>query len=117
MTEKPKPSFAPAYVALYPLLAEVARTRGYALCIHGSISRDFDLVAVPWIDNADTAEELIAALTAATGAAATPLWLTGEGKPARRSHGRLGWSLYLGTAYLDVSVMPLVPRPETAADA
>src|SRR5271154_4799160 len=38
----------PFYAAgLYPKLAEVFRSHGYALAVHGSLASDFDLVAVP----------------------------------------------------------------------
>lgn len=47
-----KPTFAPAYVGLFPILSELAQEYGYALTVHGSVSRDFDLVAIPWTESA-----------------------------------------------------------------
>lgn len=47
-----EPSIAPAYTFLYPILCEAARACGYALAIHGTMQRDLDLVAVPWVDEA-----------------------------------------------------------------
>lgn len=102
---KPLPTFAPPYVTLYPLLAEVAREHGYALCVHGSLNRDFDLVAVPWVDQADPAEQLIESLANTIGARIGSM-LPGVETPNPKPHGRRGWSLCLGKAYLDVSVMP-----------
>ena len=61
--EKPPPSYAPVYAALYPELAEIAQQHGYALSIHGSLQRDFDLVAIPWVWNAKEPEILVDALT------------------------------------------------------
>lgn len=39
------------FATLYPDLRARARVLGYALAIHGSMVRDFDLVAVPWRDD------------------------------------------------------------------
>jgi hypothetical protein len=42
-------NYAPIYAAaLYPELSEIARSHGYALAVHGSLARDFDLICVPW---------------------------------------------------------------------
>ena len=45
---KPANRAAVYAAALYPDLAEIAREHGYALAVHGSLARDFDLIAVPW---------------------------------------------------------------------
>ena len=31
------------------MLCDVAREMGYALALHGSMNRDMDLIAVPWV--------------------------------------------------------------------
>jgi hypothetical protein len=42
-------AFRPAfYATCYQQLQQIARDHGYNLLIHGSMNRDFDLVAVPW---------------------------------------------------------------------
>jgi hypothetical protein len=53
---------------LYDPLVAVARRHGYALAVHGSLARDIDLVAIPWIVEADEPEILAEAIrmTAAT---------------------------------------------------
>ncbi len=43
-------------------LTTAARGHGYALAVHGSLARDVDLVAVPWIESADEAERLVETL-------------------------------------------------------
>jgi hypothetical protein len=46
-------NLGPFYAAgLYPKLAEIFRAHGYALAVHGSLANDFDLIAVPWVDEA-----------------------------------------------------------------
>ena len=56
------PNFAPLYAALYPELAEVARSHGYALAVHGSLARDFDLIAVPWAESVSEPGAVVAEL-------------------------------------------------------
>lgn len=58
-----KPNYAPVYASLYPELCKTFRKNGYALAIHGSMARDFDLIAVKWIDNATTKEKVIKEIT------------------------------------------------------
>lgn len=51
MRDKPvkaKPHF---YAQCLPALQEIAKDCGYNLIAHGSFNRDFDLVAIPWVDN------------------------------------------------------------------
>ena len=44
-----KTNYGPVYAAaLYPDLASLFHRHGYALAVHGSLARDFDLVGVPW---------------------------------------------------------------------
>lgn len=102
-----KPSnYAPAYVAMYPMLAERARQHGYALAVHGTVARDFDIVAVPWVLDASDPETLLAALVDQTCAK-----LVG-GPPTTNPHGRKTWTLSIGfgECFVDLSVMPINPR-------
>lgn len=42
------PTRAPFFACIYHGLCDVARARGYALAIHGTVTSDLDLIAVPW---------------------------------------------------------------------
>lgn len=43
----------PAYYAhVYLELKDIAKQYGYNLCLHGSMARDLDLIAVPWQNGA-----------------------------------------------------------------
>jgi hypothetical protein len=105
---------AAAYIALYPALCEVARAHGYALATHGSIGRDFDLIAAPWTAEAVDALTLIKALKAATGTvthASHADEYFPDCAPTAKPHGRLAYSLHCTDRggdgpYLDVSVLP-----------
>ena len=36
-------------------IRKLAREVGYAVCVHGSLKRDFDLIAVPWTPRTESA--------------------------------------------------------------
>jgi hypothetical protein len=87
---------------------------GYALAVHGSEMRDFDLIAVPWAEGAKSGEELIDAIVGAVGG-------TVNAPPTKKPHGRFAVSIFLGDTignfkpihpYLDVSVVPWLPQAE-----
>lgn len=102
-------NFAPAYVSLYPALCEIARSHGYALTIHGTVGRDFDLVAVPWRDeNVSPAEALMQEI-AERAHAIYDVFGTGIVGPEPKPHGRVAWSIMIGSgSMIDLSVMPVV---------
>lgn len=97
------------YVAILPRLIEVARQLGYALCVHGSLVRDLDLVAAPWVEDAAGPVELVAAIAQACGG----VFVANGEQPSQKPHGRLAWTIHTGAEmYVDLSVMPLVARAQ-----
>lgn len=93
-------SIAPVCAQLYQYLCAEAKVGGYALAVHGSMSRDMDLIAVPWTDEAESGKELLQRICQAVGCDAV------EG-PYVKPHGRKAWAILLGgDAYIDLSVMP-----------
>lgn len=106
------PTFAPAYLSYYPMLAEVANKCGYALACHGSLISDFDLVAIPWTEDAKPAHDLMNAIAQYVKScmtdrddSGTPLCI-----PEKKPHGRVAWSIPLHNgAVIDLSVMPRKP--------
>lgn len=46
------------YEEIIPKLRQVAKLHGYALGLHGTMTRDLDLIAVPWVDKYSFKEEL-----------------------------------------------------------
>jgi hypothetical protein len=88
-----------------------ARELGYALAVHGSLARDIDLVAVPWVDEAVDAETLIAALREVVESV-TGFAVLGPDGSTTKPHGRIGWTIHPhGRMYFDISVMPRCPTP------
>lgn len=106
--EQLKPNFAPVYAAaLYPGLAAIFQRHGYALAVHGSLARDFDLIAVPWAETVSTPEQVIQAVT-------TEFAVTIAGDVANRSHGRIAYTLSVGfgECAVDLSFFPNLVNPE-----
>jgi hypothetical protein len=94
--------YVPAYYStIYMTLAKTARELGYALTIHGSMVRDLDVVAIPWVKNAVSAQALVKAFVENHGLIII--------KPSEKNkpHGRMAFALAMGGDYvLDLSVMP-----------
>ena len=51
------------YAYYFLQLKEIAKEFGYNLVVHGSMNRDLDLVAIPWINEPKPEIEMIEALT------------------------------------------------------
>lgn len=92
---------------------KVAREYGYAVGLHGTLKRDIDLIAAPWVPEAASADELIEALSERLNLIANPGPLA---PPKPIAHGRRGWILYPREwhgprpPHIDISVMPLRRR-------
>lgn len=124
-------SLPAAYVGLIDSLSLVAKGCGYTLALHGSFNRDFDIIAVPWTEEALPAEELIQKLhddvtylkidvalddyIEKLPTTTSPDGMVNRGRihgPTHRPHGRRVWSIDLGFGkYLDISVMPRIATP------
>lgn len=98
-----KPEF---YAVLYPSMKKAALECGYALALHGSMHTDMDLMAMPWVEDAKSARELVEALDDCVGAT---VWKAFKWKHKEvRSHGRECYVIsIMGNWHIDLSVMPL----------
>lgn len=47
------------YTIFYEHLKIIALKYGYNLVIHGSLNRDLDLIAIPWVDDPKSEQEMI----------------------------------------------------------
>lgn len=100
---------------MLPVLTDAARDCGYALAVQGSMQRDFDLIACPWVENASDAEDLIEALRMASNGVINDY---AYDYPSKKPCGRWAWSIHLGAgAYIDVSVMPRNGTYEFSAES
>lgn len=92
---------APMYCAMYPSLAEICRSHGYALAVHGTLARDFDMIAVPWVDNPSEPQVVVDAITSKHAVNEV------AGSPELMRHNRLCYTLALyGEFFFDFSFMP-----------
>jgi hypothetical protein len=105
LAKKPKPSYAPVYAAMYPELAEIARGHGYALAVHGSLARDFDLIAIPWVESPGSPQDVLHEIVSRFA-----IRLLGE-DGTKMPHGRVAYTLSVGfgECAVDLQFMPRVP--------
>ncbi len=100
------------YAQLLPRIREAAKGLGYALAIHGSMNRDLDILAVPWTEDAKSADELVEVVAKAVNG-----FVIGHNdkglergqidNPTKQPHGRLSWNIcWGGRPFIDLSVMP-----------
>ena len=106
------------YAMILPHAIKAAYGCGYALAAHGSFVNDLDLVAVPWVDEAQPAESLVRAIadavkgyTLSEGASCIDGQWVSKQFPRVMPHGRLVWTIsFGGQVYIDLSVMPRLTR-------
>jgi len=94
-------NFAPIYLGLYPPLAEVARKHGYALAVHGTLGRDFDLICVPWVDEPSEPQIVVDEIV-------QEFDIKQIGAPEKMKHSRICYTLEVsfGGCFLDFSFTP-----------
>lgn len=105
MPNKHLSNFAPAYAAIYPKLSQIIQRHGYAAAVHGSMTRDFDVVCIPWTPDASPMQEVVDELTGTFG-------LRHIESPAKTmAHGRVEYKLCIafGECVVDLSFMPRTP--------
>lgn len=101
------------FAVIYPHLRERAYELGYSLALHGSMVRDLDVIAVPWVIGAAAPGDLARVLQDLLGgyfvgdSGSTHGWA--EIKPGLKPYGRIAYTLRFGGGQLwtvDLSVMP-----------
>lgn len=83
------------------LIWELAREVGYAVGVHGSLKRDFDLIAVPWVEEAATNKRLIDHLCFGLNAVRI-------GPTKNKPFGRIAVTIQIDGWFkpIDLSIMP-----------
>lgn len=97
-----QPNYAPVYAAaLYPKLCSLFQKHGYALAIHGSMARDFDIIAVPWGEKLSSPDEVIKEMT-------EKFVFRQIGEPETKRYGRVAYTISVGfgECALDLSFFP-----------
>jgi len=61
--KKPLHAKPNVYAYYFEALKEIAKEHGYNLVVHGSMNRDLDLIAIPWVDDPKDEMEMINAMS------------------------------------------------------
>lgn len=112
-TERAKPgprhrALPSMYGAIYPALVDIGREHGYAVALHGSLARDLDVIATPWVEHYSSPDELAEDAARKLGAVVgEDLHMIPPSGGERKPHGRLVYTIVLeGGAFIDMSVIP-----------
>jgi hypothetical protein len=93
----------PDYGRIYTMVRKLAWEEGYAIGLHGSFTRDLDLIAVPWVEKPAAPEHLVARILDATGLESL------HSNPCAKPQGRRAWTLLLpkfgDPRFVDLSIM------------
>lgn len=96
----------PDYAKVYTVVRCLAWSHGYSAMLHGSFTRDLDLVLVPWSDTIDiTVANLFAHITGVLDYGWKPVGTT----PTQKPHNRLALTyrsdLFFGDPrFIDLSI-------------
>lgn len=99
----------PDYARIFTKARIIAWQEGYALAVHGSTTRDLDLLAVPWTENNCSPERLTQRI-----AGTCDLGLESP-KPSLMPHNRKTWTLIFkefgDPRWIDLSVICPTTEP------
>ncbi len=105
----------PDYARVFTIARCLAWAEGYALMMHGSFTRDLDLVAIPWADRTCEPEHLVRRILDAANLRITAPD-TGD-----KLHGRMAWTLSFKTfgdpRFIDLSITPRLQKFSKPDDA
>lgn len=97
------------YVAYYGIIEKIANEHGYALCVHGSVLRDFDLIAVPFDEIVKPHEEVLREIKKIIGIEKSNdkiFDIVGH-----EPHGRICYTIECGGGgYFDISFTPTIQQ-------
>lgn len=104
---------------ILPTIREVAHEHGYAVAVHGSLARDIDLIAVPWVDHADDADTLARAVCGAVKGVVGRCYLRTKELEldwTEKPHGRRAVSILIAHTHiwLDLSVTARLPKADAS---
>lgn len=103
--------FDPDYGRIFTMARVIAWQYGWAAMLHGSMTRDLDILLVPWEQRAHGVSGELLAKRIAEAADLKP---HGE-PPTLRAHGRMAWTLlfpgFADPRWVDISWTPSLPAP------
>jgi hypothetical protein len=86
-------------------LRKIARQHGYAIAVHGSLSKDIDLLAVPWVKKASSYEDLANAVCEVFNKYFEHACI--NGKFTEQPHGRISCAIVMASSpvFIDLSII------------
>jgi hypothetical protein len=99
----------PDYARIYTKVRILAWQYGWTAIIHGSVTRDLDILLIPWEEKAENerAEQIIRMLAESEN-------LKLQGEPSNKPHGRKAWTLIFpefgDPRWVDISWMPTINK-------
>lgn len=96
---------AALYAALWEDIRNAALDCGWAVALHGSLSRDMDIMAMPWVEDCTDADTMIDTIISRCFGD-NLIAEYGRKKVTDKPHGRISYVVPIyGDIYLDISVM------------
>jgi hypothetical protein len=93
----------PEYARIFTKARCISWSEGYALLLHGTATRDLDLLAVPWTESACDARHLVGRIARACDLEVIALL---SPKPHGRTATTLMFKGFNDPRFVDLSVMP-----------
>jgi len=100
--EKLKDNNAIFWAIQWPKIRESAAKCGWAVGIHGSAVHDLDLMAMPWVEEHTTADELAAILSDNVDNSHRGYVKSNDGD---KPNGRIVYTIFAGDSYIDLNVI------------
>jgi hypothetical protein len=92
------------YACLWEDLRNAALNCGWALGLHGSLSSDMDIMAMPWTEEAKSEEEMIMALEGCLTKPDERIFKTTRN--TNKPHNRIVYTIHIfSDFYLDVNII------------
>ena len=101
--EKLKDNNAIFWIFRFPEYRKIAAECGWAIAIHGSAVHDLDLMAMPWVENHTTADELAQRLADTEQEKFRRPYE--KSKPGDKPNGRIVYTIFAGGTYIDMNVI------------
>ncbi len=91
------------WIFKFPEYRRIAAECGWAIAIHGSAVHDLDLMAMPWVEEHTSPDELAQRLTDTEQPNFRRPYE--KSKPGDKPNGRIVYTIFTGSTYIDMNVI------------
>lgn len=91
------------WIFQFEKLRRIAAECGWAIAVHGSVVHDLDLMAMPWVKNHTTADELAQRFTDTNEPNFRRPYE--KSQPGEKPNGRIVYTIFMGQTYIDMNVI------------